>query len=74
MVRSQVKLERTFEDFLFRHSPLPDRRHCMPASSPSRVLDTRFDRRLAEIRAVRDPAGRFASYLTSDPAGLNVHG
>jgi AcrR family transcriptional regulator len=49
IARSQVKLERTFEDFLFRHSPLPDRRHCMPASSPSRVLDTRFDRRLAEI-------------------------
>jgi hypothetical protein len=31
-------------------------------------------RRLAAIRARRDPDGRFASYLTSDPAGLNVHG
>ena len=31
-------------------------------------------RRLAAIRAERDPGGRFASYLTSDPAGLNVHG
>ena len=31
-------------------------------------------RRLTAIRAKRDPSGRFASYLTSDPAGLNVHG
>ena len=31
-------------------------------------------RRLAGIRAVRDPSGRFASYLTCDPEGLNVHG
>jgi hypothetical protein len=31
-------------------------------------------RRLAAIRAQRDPSGRFASYLTSDPEGLNVHG
>jgi FAD/FMN-containing dehydrogenase len=31
-------------------------------------------RRLTAIRAERDPSGRFASYLTSDPAGLNVHG
>jgi FAD/FMN-containing dehydrogenase len=31
-------------------------------------------RRLAAIRAERDPGGRFASYLTCDPAGLNVHG
>ena len=31
-------------------------------------------RRLAAIRAERDPDGRFASYLTCDPAGLNVHG
>jgi FAD/FMN-containing dehydrogenase len=31
-------------------------------------------RRLAAIRAARDPEGRFASYLTADPAGLNVHG
>ena len=30
--------------------------------------------RLTAIRAERDPSGRFASYLTSDPAGLNVHG
>ncbi|MEP7022990.1 MAG: hypothetical protein ABJB47_04095 [Actinomycetota bacterium] len=31
-------------------------------------------RRLATVRAERDPAGRFASYLTCDPAGLNIHG
>ena len=31
-------------------------------------------RRLAEIRASRDPDGRFAPYLTHDPEGLNVHG
>ena len=31
-------------------------------------------RRLAAIRAERDPSGRFASYLTSDPERLNVHG
>jgi FAD/FMN-containing dehydrogenase len=31
-------------------------------------------RRLAAIRAERDPGGRFASYLTSDAEGLNVHG
>jgi FAD/FMN-containing dehydrogenase len=31
-------------------------------------------RRITAIRAERDPSGRFASYLTSDPAGLNVHG
>ncbi|WP_433382003.1 FAD-binding oxidoreductase [Actinoplanes sp. CA-142083] len=30
--------------------------------------------RLREIRARRDPAGLFASYLTADPAGLNRHG
>ena len=29
--------------------------------------------RLAAIRAERDPSGRFASYLTCDPARLNVH-
>ncbi|MFI7542311.1 FAD-binding protein [Actinoplanes sp. NPDC049599] len=29
--------------------------------------------RLAEIRARRDPSGVFASYLTADPEGLNVH-
>jgi hypothetical protein len=38
-----------------------------------RFLSDRAYRRLAEIRAVRDPAGLFASYLTSDLAGLNVH-
>jgi hypothetical protein len=31
-------------------------------------------RRLAAIRAERDPGGRIASYLTSDAEGLNVHG
>jgi FAD/FMN-containing dehydrogenase len=31
-------------------------------------------RRLAAIRAEHDPDGRFASYLTCDPDGLNVHG
>jgi hypothetical protein len=31
-------------------------------------------RRLAAIRAELDPSGRFASYLTRDPAGLNAHG
>jgi FAD/FMN-containing dehydrogenase len=30
--------------------------------------------RLGEIRASRDPEGRFASYLARDPEGLNVHG
>jgi FAD/FMN-containing dehydrogenase len=30
--------------------------------------------RLAAVRAARDPDGRFASYLTRDPEGLNVHG
>jgi FAD/FMN-containing dehydrogenase len=39
-----------------------------------RFLSDRAYRRLTEIRAERDPSGRFASYLTSDPAGLNVHG
>jgi len=29
---------------------------------------------VARIRAVRDPVGRFAGYLTADPAGLNIHG
>jgi len=38
-----------------------------------RFLSDDAYRRLAEIRARRDPSGRFASYLTSDPAGLNVH-
>jgi hypothetical protein len=36
--------------------------------------DTDFTRRLARIRAERDPSGRFASYLTFDPERLNVHG
>ena len=31
-------------------------------------------RRLTAIRADRDPSGRFASYLTSDLEGLNIHG
>jgi FAD/FMN-containing dehydrogenase len=31
-------------------------------------------RRLAAVRAARDPDGRFASWLTADPAGLNLHG
>ena len=30
--------------------------------------------RLTAIRTERDPSGRFASYLTADPAGLNLHG
>jgi FAD/FMN-containing dehydrogenase len=30
--------------------------------------------RLAVVRDEWDPTGRFASYLTADPAGLNVHG
>ena len=39
-----------------------------------RFLSDEAYRRLAAIRAERDPSGRFASYLTSDPAGLNAHG
>ena len=39
-----------------------------------RFLSDDAYRRLAAIRAERDPDGRFASYLTCDPAGLNVHG
>jgi len=31
-------------------------------------------RRLAGVRAARDPDGRFASYLAADQEGLNVHG
>jgi hypothetical protein len=31
-------------------------------------------RRLTQVRARRDPAGRFASYLTRDPEGLNTRG
>jgi hypothetical protein len=37
-----------------------------------RFLSDDAYRRLAAIRARRDPSGRLASYLTSDPAGLNV--
>ena len=39
-----------------------------------RFLSDSAYRRLGEIRAARDPAGRFASYLSCDLAGLNVHG
>ena len=39
-----------------------------------RFLSDEGYRRLAAVRAERDPAGRFASYLTCDPKGLNVHG
>jgi FAD/FMN-containing dehydrogenase len=38
-----------------------------------RFLSTENYRRLEEIRARRDPDGRFASYLTADREGLNVH-
>jgi FAD/FMN-containing dehydrogenase len=38
-----------------------------------RFLSDDAYRRLGEIRAERDPSGRFASYLTSGPEGLNVH-
>ena len=39
-----------------------------------RFLSDEAYRRLGAIRAERDPAGRFTSYLTSAPEGLNVHG
>jgi FAD/FMN-containing dehydrogenase len=39
-----------------------------------RFLSDEAYRRLAAVRASRDPSGRFASYLTRDPEGLNVHG
>jgi FAD/FMN-containing dehydrogenase len=39
-----------------------------------RFLTDKAYRRLAGIRAERDPAGRFATYLTADPERLNVHG
>ncbi len=39
-----------------------------------RFLSGEAYRRLAAIRAAYDPSGRFASYLTRDPEGLNVHG
>ena len=38
-----------------------------------RFLSDGAYRRLAAIRAERDPSGLFAGYLTSDPGGLNVH-
>jgi len=38
-----------------------------------RFLSDAAYRRLAHIRARRDPSGRFASYLTSDAEGLNIH-
>ena len=39
-----------------------------------RFLSDEAHRRLAAVRARRDPDDRFASYLTCDPDGLNVHG
>jgi FAD/FMN-containing dehydrogenase len=39
-----------------------------------RFLSDDAFRGLTAIRAERDPSGRFASYLTSDPGGLNIHG
>jgi FAD/FMN-containing dehydrogenase len=39
-----------------------------------RFLSDENFRRLEAIRAVRDPEGRFASYLVGDPKRLNVHG
>ena len=39
-----------------------------------RFLSDEAYRRLGAIRAERDPSGRFTSYLTSAPEGLNVHG
>jgi hypothetical protein len=39
-----------------------------------RFMSDQAYRRLDEIRAERDPSGRFAPYLTADPEGLNVHG
>ena len=39
-----------------------------------RFLSDEAYRHLGAIRAERDPSSRFASYLTSDPEGLNVHG
>ncbi len=39
-----------------------------------RFLSDGAYRRLAQVRAERDPDGRFASYLTCDPGGLNGHG
>ena len=39
-----------------------------------RFLSDDAYRRLAAVRARRDPSGRFVSYLTCDPEGLNRHG
>ena len=39
-----------------------------------RFLSDDAYRRLTAVRAAHDPSGRFASYLTCDPEGLNVHG
>ena len=39
-----------------------------------RFLSDEAYRRLAAVRAERDSSGRFASYLTRDPEGLNVRG
>ncbi len=39
-----------------------------------RFLSDDAYRRLAAVRARRDPSGRFVSYLTCDPEGLNSHG
>jgi FAD/FMN-containing dehydrogenase len=39
-----------------------------------RFLSDAAYRRLGQVRARWDPDGRFASYLTRDPDGLNVHG
>jgi hypothetical protein len=38
-----------------------------------RFLSPEHFARLEEIRAKRDPQRRFAAYLTSDEAGLNIH-
>jgi hypothetical protein len=47
----------------------PDR----PPRRQDRFLTDGNYRRLEEIRAEWDPSGVFASYLTADPEGLNVH-
>ena len=38
-----------------------------------RFLSPENFERLERIRSIRDPQGRFASYLTSDREGLNAH-
>ena len=69
-----------------RVGPPPDGRAGRPHGTGVYLGDTDFTRRqdrflsddayrrLAAVRAERDPSGRFASYLTADPEGLNVHG